>query len=114
MKDRFKFRVWKTAPINKMKYNSGLVIGNNQLFEDDCVLMQCTGLKDYNGNLIYEGDIAKDEYEYENYEVVYNDDTASFRLKQGVWLHEFDNYVAIIGNIYENPELLEVGNGRKK
>lgn len=135
MDDRFKFRIY-FAPENKMLYfdspclNEGIINKTKKVDEkhqgllfacseynfknidkidkkDLSPLMQCTGQKDRNGNLIYEGDIAKDEDVYESYLVVWDIDTASFRLKQELWLNEFDNDIEIIGNIYENHELLE-------
>ena len=80
-------------------------------------IMQFTGLKDNNGKEIYEGDIVKhpdaDEPEDLGWEIIF--ENYAFRGKmvriiagEGE-LTEFDNYFAdceVIGNIYENPELL--------
>lgn len=110
---RFKFRVWQTEPINKMKYKSGLVMSQNQLLEEDCKVMQCTGLKDYEGNLIYEGDILKtypilasDKIGDQSFNVVVEWSGSSW-LSNGI-LGEYQCRISkVIGNIYENPELLE-------
>lgn len=76
---------------------------------------QSTGLKDKNGNLIYEGDIVKGTCGvYWGLMVVeYLENRASFiyRRLNGKYhplpiLGEY-NFKELIGNIYENPELLE-------
>lgn len=80
---------------------------------------QFTGLLDKNGKKIFEGDIIKipDDYDEfginagEIYEVYFA--FGGFRLKpkhskaKGFWLED-DKTVEIIGNIHDNPELLEV------
>ena len=74
----------------------------------DVELMQYIGLKDKNGEEIYEGDIIK--LKDEVYEVIYNNTTASFIIKndQGWELGgEGWKKVEVVGNIYENPNLLE-------
>ena len=73
-------------------------------------ICQCTGLKDKNGKLIWENDIVKtsghifvcywDEY---NFEWGLKSKTHTFGLGYiDKWLIE------VIGNIFDNPELLEV------
>ena len=75
-------------------------------------LMQYTGLKDKNGKEIYEGDIVKGK-EDEPMLVIWRNDLASFGLTKKGWMftHFFGETLepeecSIIGNIYENPELL--------
>jgi len=82
-------------------------------------VQEFTGLHDKNGKEIYEGDIIhipEDWEEYgwasgENYEIDFKD--GRFRLKPkykpnatGYDL-EFTNELEVIGNIYENPDLLK-------
>lgn len=131
MRDRFKFRVWKGLE-NRMVDN---VTHLNPLLLDESlseeakynVLMQCTGLKDKNEKLIYEGDIVKIFNTKDNFEqirpVVFKDCAFQFNLPNSMqidkplycWSINYLNHykhidLKIIGNIYENPELLEVKN----
>lgn len=76
--------------------------------------MQYTGIKDYEGKEIYEGDILKCKLhndEYENYLIAWNKEYAEFealnRDKSNFICASIWNQFKIIGNIYENPELLE-------
>lgn len=125
MQDRFKFRYWDKQ-IKKMRFGDIQMGCNGKPFVitgditepcpliqfiDDVIPMQCTGLKDKNGKLIYEGDIIKRTYlnpSIEYHAVYYECFYSSFKLDNGECLDKtFAEYYEVIGNIYENPELLE-------
>ena len=85
----------------------------------DIVLMQCTGLKDTNDKLIYEADIVKykDEvyglcigrikWDNAHYELQYYTGEKYGWLSHILCLKHIKN-MEVIGNIYENSELLKV------
>ncbi|MFL8969327.1 YopX family protein [Helcococcus kunzii] len=75
---------------------------------DEVVLMQSTGLKDKNGEEIFEGDILKgDDGEFFYNSVVFDKEKAIFMRSDSIELWENVEELEVIGNIYENPELLE-------
>ena len=81
--------------------------------QSDVALMQSTGLLDKNGDDIFEGDVV--EVFDSRYTVFYDNENASFRLKprDKRWNTDYmSNYTheasfEIIGDIYQNTELLE-------
>lgn len=120
---RFKFRAWDTKnknmiydfcheipeiykmklgyPIHDLVYSIGLRYQT---------LTQCTGLKDKNGKLIYEGDIYHLGDANIIYKVIYRDDQFignQIGNKSLAGLHYWIKDIKIIGNIYENPGLLK-------
>jgi uncharacterized phage protein (TIGR01671 family) len=84
----------------------------------DIALMQYTGLKDKNGREIYEGDIIREHAIDEDGQhlissVVFFD--GAFCTDDGEYLYDAimsldrdENHSEIIGNIYENPDLISV------
>ncbi len=71
-------------------------------------LMQYTGFKDKNGVEIYEGDILQDDEGYMS-EVIWHEfgRWLSDYRSDSVELCEVACYNAVVGNIYQNPELLD-------
>ena len=95
----------------------------NTKYPDDIPIMQYTGLKDKNGREVYEGDIVKftrygkyfdNGNEIEGmvssiHEVYFDDELLEFGLKYtfAMFHCQFANQFEVIGNIYDNPELLK-------
>ena len=112
---------WNYEPDNR-EY-----IGMSVPYQPSFILMQYTGLKDKNGKEIYEGDIIKSYFENglgaENKcLIIYDEYLCAFmgqelRTKQQYLFNEGNpnkkdkqlKYTEVIGNIYENKNLLEKG-----
>ena len=134
MQDRFKFRVWHkkrqkmydVLHLHTATWENGgewvTAKGFNiitqqdihiQIESKDGILMQCTGLKDKNGKLIYEGDIVEImHYKGEKAVVYWDDEKCCFKLKgkkiaYNALITIRNDYFEVIGNIYDNQELLK-------
>ena len=76
-------------------------------------LMQYTGLKDKNNKEIYEGDILFESFGERYYKVVFENGSVRAEFEGDFEEHSFDlidvvlHRCEIIGNIYENPELIK-------
>ena len=96
--------------------------GLRSYWNKNVVLMQSTGIKDKNGVKIYEGDILKlhaiflapdDKIGYLEYSPKYGYSIifeGNRLYRQEYWASTNKLNYEVIGNIYENPELIEVEN----
>jgi len=127
-----KFRAWdkedKTMIIDEQNFiplkitNKG-VLRLNPKYKDDLweiidkdrfVILEYTGIKDINGVEIYEGDILKCWVvgrKYQNYIVKWSASEGTYKAYDNDDVYYIDcvswSKQEVIGNIYENPELLE-------
>jgi uncharacterized phage protein (TIGR01671 family) len=82
-------------------------------FPDSFVLMQFTGLQDVNGKDIYEGDIIKPSDSKLFFVIAWDEKLCKFGglhpdKEFGLRLNKLNtDYYTVIGNIYENPELIK-------
>ena len=110
-----KFRGWDSANREMFEVRSLVWDRWMNVVEGQDPIMQYTGLKDSKGKEIYEGDVVNmrhpDHIEVFTGKVVYDVEVLAYYLdgpRFYLMVNEFDE-IEIIGNIYENPELLEGG-----
>lgn len=91
-----------------------------EILVDKKTVGQYTGLKDKNGREIYEGDIVIDREEEVIGKITWSEEEASFYFsmlyEDGCYeeekLIDWISELEIVGNIYDNPELLGGSDGR--
>lgn len=122
-----KIRAYDSGSLSRMYQPDEVMVGDGNIWiidedsvagdwivNNDIHLMQSTGLKDKNGKEVFEGDIvkmAKDVYSKPTYYEVVRHRGGAYRLESKqhgceLWLRHTD--CEVVGNIYENRELLEV------
>ncbi|MEG7528950.1 YopX family protein [Streptococcus mitis] len=121
-----KFRAYDSGSLSRMYQPDEVMAGNGDIWiidedsaagewivNNDIHLMQSTGLKDKNGKEIFEGDVvkmSKDVYSELTYYEVARHYGGAYRLESKqhgceLWLRHTD--CEVVGNIYENKELLD-------
>ena len=125
--NEIKFRAWDNENKEMLKvqeldfedtlYGGRLAIRTDQYNDyfdlEDMILMQYTGLKDKNGKEIYEGDIIRAtkrtdlELNYHNFKVFMHNGCYMFGNYNAHEFFDKFNFKEVIGNIYENKDLLE-------
>lgn len=134
MNREIKFRAWDKehhimsySPVNKINFAGQIHLHSGWAdVEDTCyILMQYIGLKDTADQKAYQGDIIGIYDDFENtliskHEIIWGGKQyPAFTLKPSLQVEENDfSYLScavdapkwlVLGNIYENPELLEKG-----
>ena len=126
MNRQIKFRVWDNQnnnwlinqriedhPVELLYSDHEFYIDHSGDNLDNYTIQQYTGLKDKNGKEIYEGDIVKatsDQYTNENFvgKVIFDEGSFLTWINKndirGVWSGDD---IEVIGNIFENKDLLE-------
>lgn len=115
MSREIKFRAWDKhyKRFRDIVLNSPISALNNNEIDERFELTQYTGLKDKNGKEIYEGDILRvyDDFFRDGLDDMYGVvkfDNGRFYLNTfKPYYNETWIYFEVVGNIYENPELLE-------
>ncbi|HFU1090232.1 TPA: YopX family protein [Streptococcus suis] len=112
-----KFRVWKKTNTPEMFRDiAGINFNKNKIFInykvsnwhtrldveplDNVILMQSTGLFDKNGKEIFEGDVVR----------MHSGELLPVKLHHGMFepvCYYISNVFERVGNVFENPELLE-------
>lgn len=118
-----KFRAWYT-PFKGKKFGqemihgrAGSLISHAEMSPDNYVLMQSTGLKDKNSVEVFQGDIVRctrgcphEVVWLQEYAGMYVGGMPAWYLSGLSEGYARTGEEEIIGNIYENPELLEKAN----
>ena len=119
MEDRYLFKAKDCNSIWRAGLLIGLQEGRCAIEEKDgskwaCnskTICQCTGLKDKNGNLVWENDVVRIKYDDDFSEVgwiKYSNCGVRYNFVFGTEIYSIDDScdIEVIGNIFDNPELI--------
>jgi hypothetical protein len=109
MSREIKFRAWDIKykrMIDDLHITASDASINTFLNLADYTMMQYTGLKDKNGTEIYESDIVTEFGEIKIVEWTAEGLGWQFRAISKMKPMNYSSYIEVIGNIYENKELL--------
>lgn len=101
--------------LEELELNDSIMNDNIPVYPDEIKLMQSTGLHDKNGKEVFVGDIIKctrgclhEVYLEKEYGGTYVGGMPAIYLKGIKEGYAWTGAEEILGNIYENPEMLEV------
>lgn len=125
MKERHLFKAkckdndeWVKGALCETSWGSSFIIKNdpnivpNTIKVDPDTICQCTGLRDHDGNLIYENDLVASEDE--TCVIKWDEESARYLMVliddglEGACNSFWTKIVKVVGNVVDNPELLEV------
>lgn len=124
MEDRYLFKGKEKDSGKWLEWNAIAGIPHNVTILTDTIC-QCTGLKDKNGNMIWENDVIKYHFgnvyaqiRYGAYQSCFDSqktehigfyvdwsERRNYRKDLGYWINMIN--AEVVGNIFDNPELLE-------
>ena len=112
MNNRYLYRAKRTDNGEWVIWNIFTGIPHDIIISEDTIC-QCTGVKDKNEKLIWENDIVTgwfDDKRITGY-IKYGSNAIFFIERKGLYGIHLDNsqdWLEVIGNIFDNPEMLEV------
>ncbi len=114
MKREIEFRAWHEPLKEFVRPCKYLNFVDGEINATNCIVEQFTGLKDFFETKIFEGDIVFLDSQMRNYEIVW--DIAAWKMKYKdqfdnecyEWLCDYYEDLHVIGNIHQNPDLMDV------